>query len=436
MVASPCRDCMAIRFLDLFAGAGGLSEGFMLAGGYTPVAHVEMDAAACNTLRTRAAYRWLVENGQKDLYVRYLRGKITRKELYAAVPSSELATVIEAPIGRETNLDIFRRIDDLNKGQQVDLILGGPPCQAYSLVGRSRVGDTIRTDERNYLFRYYVEFLKKYKPKYFVFENVTGLFSAKDEAGNKFYDQVIAAFDEVNYRAFPRLVKAEEYGVPQSRHRVIIVGCRKKDAKNGNISITPAGECPVTINEIFADLKALQGGEGDIYSDGRNGISSTAPWLSSVGIADADCPVTFHQARPVWEHDRYIYKKVVEAWNEPIPRRFNYATDLPKELQTHRNIKSFTDRFKVVDGKAHASHTVVAHIQKDGHYYIHPDIRQNRSLSPREAARLQTFPDNYFFEGVSDKGSRTSAYRQIGNAVPVLLAKQIAEELKNKFRLL
>lgn len=424
---------MAIRFLDLFAGAGGLSEGFMQAGDFAPIAHVEMDAAACNTLRTRAAYRWLLQNDKVEVYTKYLQGNITRRELYAAVPVEEMEAVIEAPIGKESNPEIFRRIDALNDGQEVDLILGGPPCQAYSLVGRSRVGATIKTDKRNYLFHYYVEFLKKYKPRYFVFENVTGLFSAKDDEGNRFYDQVLKAFREVEYDASSYLFKAEQYGVPQSRHRVIIVGRRKDVVDCGSIALIPQGECPVTIDELFSDLKSLQAGEGTIHANGRKRGRQPIDWLKTAGIADNTFPVTFHQARPVWEHDKYIYRKAVEAWNEDIPRRFNYALDLPRELQTHRNIKSFTDRFKVVDGKAHAAHTVVAHIQKDGHYYIHPDIRQNRSLTPREAARLQTFPDNYYFEGASDKASRTSAYRQIGNAVPVMLARQIAEELKKKF---
>lgn len=423
---------MSICFLDLFAGAGGLSEGFIQAGGYTPIAHVEMDKAACNTLRTRVAYHWLVKHGKKELYVQYLLGKISRAELYNAIPAKVLASVIEKPIGAQTNPEIFREIEQLRKGQQVDLILGGPPCQAYSLVGRSRVGASIKEDNRNYLFLYYVEFLKRYKPKYFVFENVIGLFSAKDAAGNHFFDQVIKAFDDVNYKAYPRIVKAEQCGIPQCRHRVIIVGCRKGLAQDADISIPDNIECPISIAELLQDLRFLRAGEGSIRSDGRSGIKS-AHWLRTAQIADEDCPVTYHTARPVWEHDLYIYRKAVEAWNEPVPRRFNYARDLPKEMQTHKNIKSFTDRFKVVDGNAHAAHTIVAHLQKDGHYYIHPDIRQNRSLTPREAARIQTFPDNFFFEGVRDADSRTSAYRQIGNAVPVVLARLIAKELKKKY---
>lgn len=423
---------MSIRFLDLFAGAGGLSEGFIQAGGYEPVAHVEMDRAACNTLRTRVAYHWLVKHGRKDVYIQYLKGEISRDQLYRSIPEGELGSVIEKPIGEEANPEIFKQIDGLNGDQQIDLIIGGPPCQAYSLVGRSRVGASIKEDKRNYLFRYYVEFLKHYKPKYFVFENVTGLLSAKDAGGNRFFDQVISAFGKEGYVARHNIVEAEKCGIPQSRHRVIIVGVREDLVQLENVIIPEVGECPIRIKDLFRDLQPLQSGEGKIRDDGGK-FRVPNPWLKDAMIYDADCPVTYHVARPVWEHDKDIYRKAVEAWNKPTPRRFNYALDLPKEKQTHKNIKSFTDRFKVVDGNSHAAHTVVAHIQKDGHYYIHPDIRQNRSLTPREVARIQTFPDNYFFEGIRERDGRTAAYRQIGNAVPVALARLIATELKKKF---
>ena len=149
-------------------------------------------------------------------------------------------------------------------------------------------------------------------------------------------------------------------------------------------------------------------------------------------ISDDLFPVTYHQARPTNDHDQEIYRRAVEMWNSG-KQRFNYAIDQPKDKQTHKNTKSFLDRFKVLGGSETSSHTVVAHITKDGHYYIHPDIRQNRSITPREAARLQTFPDNYFFESATNKDGRSSAYKQIGNAVPVMLARLIAEALKKKF---
>ena len=140
-----------------------------------------------------------------------------------------------------------------------------------------------------------------------------------------------------------------------------------------------------------------------------------------------DVPVTQHQVRPNNTTDLEIYRRAVELWNKG--KRLSYE-QLPKKLRTRTNLTSFKDRYKVVDGTAHASHTVIAHIAKDGHYYIHPDIEQNRSLSVREAARLQTFPDNYYFESGSHQAGRAAPYRQIGNAVPVMLAKKIAEAMR------
>ena len=139
-------------------------------------------------------------------------------------------------------------------------------------------------------------------------------------------------------------------------------------------------------------------------------------------------PVTFHQARPHTEQDLEIYRIVVETWNKK-KERIAY-TDLPERLRTHKNTKCFLDRFKVVAGNLPYTQTEVAHICRDGHYYIHPDIKQNRSLTPREAARIQTFPDNYYFESATGKPSRTLAYKQIGNAVPVCLAYSVAKALR------
>ena len=141
--------------------------------------------------------------------------------------------------------------------------------------------------------------------------------------------------------------------------------------------------------------------------------------------------MTWHQARPHTEQDLEIYRIAVRRWNEGR-QRLKYST-LPPHLKTHRNRVSFTDRFKVVAGDLPFAHTVVAHICKDGHYYIHPDVEQNRSITPREAARLQTFPDDYYFEGVNGRPSRTHAFRQIGNAVPVLLSRGIAAKLKERW---
>lgn len=418
---------MALHFLDLFAGAGGLSEGFIQAG-YEPIAHVEMDAAACCTLKTRAAFHYLKQTKQgREWYTRYLNNEVSRTEFYSQVPSDVLDTVIHATIGEDTMGDILSWLETLRKGRTVDVLVGGPPCQAYSVAGRAILKGRSEEDPRKQLYKFYAQFLEALKPKIFVFENVLGLLTAKDFYGNPMLHLVKERLDQAGYRLHERIYSADEHGIPQRRKRIIIVGIRK------DLSLLlhelPRKECPVTIGELFADLAPIHAGEGSIRGDGRKAGAKPIPTLVKLGISDREYPVTYHQARPNNEHDLEIYRRVVGLWNQRH-ERFNYAKDLPEEMQTHKNTKGFLDRFKVVDAKARASHTVLAHMCKDGHYYIHPDINQNRSLSPREAARLQTFPDNYFFESLTGSDSRSYAYRQIGNAVPVVLARLVAEQIK------
>ena len=415
------------NYLDLFAGAGGLSEGFIRAG-FNPIAHVEMDRAACHTLRTRMAYHYLKKEGNLKQYTNYLKGNTKRKEFYGSVPDDVIKSVINEEIGEETLQDIFSQIDSLLDNQAVDLIIGGPPCQAYSVIGRVRSPNGMKGDKRNDLYVFYAEFLEKYEPKYFVFENVPGLLSATDEKGELYLDLMQTLFlEEYGYETEPRTLLASDYGVPQSRKRVFLVG--KKDS---TIDIYPEPDkcaSSILVEDIFADLPALKSGGGNINSCNLN--SEYHPWLHDVGIRNNTLPVTFHQARPNNEQDLEIYKIAVMLWKEQkIPLKYNELRD---ELKTHKNKESFLNRFKVIEGDSPYSHTVVAHIAMDGHYYIHPDIKQNRSLTPREAARLQTFPDDYYFESHNGGPRRTPAYRQIGNAVPMLLAQKIAEKLKENW---
>ena len=411
-------------YLDLFAGAGGLSEGFIRAG-YTPIAHVEMDVAACFTLKTRSAYHWLENEGQGRRYRRYLRGRFTRDEFYSRVPEEVLDSVLNYEISEDTLPKIFQEIDEKLNGEPLDLIIGGPPCQAYSIVGRSRSETKMVGDKRNYLYRHYAEFLRRYQPRYFVFENVLGLLSAKDEDGTLHFDNMQALFHECGYRTEYRKLNASNYGVLQNRKRIILIGSRN-DMENGYPDI-PEIPNPYTVNDLLRDLPPIHAGEGEV------GPVETLPYeeggyLFQSGIKTVDQQmVTFHQARPNTEQDLEIYRIVVNTWNTNH-RRISYL-DLPERLRTHNNTTSFLDRFKVVAGDLPYSQTVVAHIARDGHYYIHPDIDQNRSLTPREAARIQTFPDDYYFESVTGRPSRTLAYKQIGNAVPVCLAYSIAQAL-------
>lgn len=407
-----------MRFIDLFAGAGGLSEGFVRAG-MNPVAHVEMDGNACDTLRTRAAYHHLKSIGQTATYNAYLRGELSKERLWSYVPECVLDSIIQTEISEATLPKVFNDIDKLLDGEKVQLIIGGPPCQAYSLVGRSRDPNRMADDKRNYLFKHYAEFLDRYKPKYFVFENVLGLLTA----GNaRYFNEMTALFAELGYSTDHEVLNSEDYGVLQKRRRVIIIGRRgkakfkfpeleKRDTTNHQL-----------LRDLFADLPKLEPGGGEPV---MRYAAEPSAYLDTCHLRNGVEFVTQHITRPHNANDLNIYRKAIEAWTLK-GERLKYDS-LPAEMQTHKNTASFLDRYKVVDG-AGLSHTMVAHIAKDGHYYIYPDLKQIRSISVREAARIQSFPDDYYFEG-----GRSAAFKQIGNAVPPLMGEAIAKTIKGLF---
>ncbi|MCW4001532.1 MAG: DNA cytosine methyltransferase [Candidatus Bathyarchaeota archaeon] len=411
----------SVRYIDLFAGAGGLSEGFIGAG-YEPVAHVESDAAACYTLKTRLAFHYLRSQNQPEIYSSYLNGSITREQLYSYLPEDLLASVINKKIGEE-NDSVFGEIDRLLGNEKIDIIIGGPPCQAYSLVGRARSEDGMRSDPRNHFYVQYAKYLEKYKPKLFVFENVLGLKSAKKGA---YLENMERLFLKKGYLMKLYTLTAGNFGVLQNRKRIIILGWQKEknyilpDLESINIG---AG---FSVCNIFSDLPEISAGQD--YDKGIEYKTGTNEYLSAMMIRNGKDILTQHITRPHTEQDKQIYRFAVNKWNEGR-ERLDY-NDLPDDLKSHKNRHSFVDRFKVVARELSRSQTVVAHISKDGHYYIHPDINQNRSISVREAARLQSFPDSYYFEGVKEGHNRTAAFRQIGNAVPPLMAGKIATSLK------
>lgn len=407
-----------LTYLDLFAGAGGLSEGFLRAG-YTPIAHVEMNPDACNTLRTRSSYYYLSQQGKLALYNDYLSGKISREALYHSVPEEVLSGVISQTMSVETMPLLFSKIDSLMNSQHtksVDIIVGGPPCQAYSLVGRAVSSDSMKSDPRNFLYKVYIKALEKYSPRMFVFENVPGLLTAN---GGKYFAEIKEALSEAGYDLDYQILNAKDFGVLQNRLRVILIGWKKDSGKC--YPSFPIRKSSYTVNDILSDLPPLQAGE--TKNEYRPGNFNK--YLLDTGIRKQSDVLTWHCARPNIDRDREIYRYVVTAWDHE-KKRIKY-TDLPEELCTHNNRKAFLDRFKVVAADLPTSHTMMAHISKDGHYFIHPDIRQARSITVREAARIQSFPDDFFFEG-----SRTAAFTQIGNAVPPLMAKGIADGLKGQ----
>lgn len=406
-----------LTYIDLFAGAGGLSEGFVR-NGFRPVAHVEADGEACLTLKTRTAFYYLQKKRKLRVYRDYLRGNITRAELYRQVPKNLLNQVLNVEISRWTlkNLLVSIRKKMKQMGiKQVDAIVGGPPCQPFSIVGRGALKAKKREMRAN-LYRFFEQFLREFKPNVFVFENVPGLLSARN---GKVYRKIVSSIEKVGYRMEVKTLDAYDFGVLQQRRRLVLIGWQKQmklrypeftSVRNGFLT-----------KELFSDLPPLRPAE-----DGsRKGyVKAAAGYLVVKKLRQAADVLTQHITRPHNERDREIYALTIKTWRKEH-RRLKYP-NLPARLKTRKNETDFLDRFKVVAGDSPFSHTLLAHIAKDGHYYIHPSLQQRRSLSVREAARIQSFPDNFYFEG-----SRTSVFRQIGNAVPPLMAECIARKIKH-----
>ena len=410
------NDLHDVNFIDLFSGAGGLSEGFIRAG-FTPIAHVEIDKYACKTLETRLVYHKLKEENKLDQYYDYLLDQTGREQFLERSGDKQLLnSVINIGIGRANNKFIFNEIDSLTRSvSEIDLIVGGPPCQAYSLVGRARDEKGMKDDPRNYLYKDYGKFLKNYSPKVFVFENVLGLITAEK---GMYFRNMKKYFRSVGYNLDYKVLHSEDYGVLQKRRRIVIIGWRKDI--DFEYPIFDSVTHDFKVKDLLKDLKPLIPGEAKNITKYEN---SKTKYLVQFELRNGVDFVTQHIARPHNQRDLEIYKIAIEKLEKG--ERLKYP-DLPESLKTHKNQKSFLDRFKVVDPNDY-SHTMVAHIAKDGHHYIYPSLRQIRSLSVREAARIQSFPDDYFFEG-----GRSAAFRQIGNAVPPLMAKTIAQNIREQ----
>ncbi len=389
------------NFIDLFAGCGGLSEGFYREN-YNALAHVEINHIACETLKTRM-----------------------RHYNYKNVDDS----VLEIDI---TSDEVIEKLDNAVKNKKVDVIIGGPPCQAYSSLGRAKDDNGMKYDPRNYLFESYVKILNHFKPKIFVFENVTGLLTAKvnDE---KIVNKIFTALGQeykVKFDPTMNVLNAADYGVPQIRKRVIIIGVRKDisldvDYVYENIKKTHGfngenGLKPyVTVKDAIYELPSLKPGEGiknlPFVSKRDN------EFLRRISSAN-DSILMDHVARN--HNDKDILRYVEMAKNKWTFEEL--LTNRPDLNHEHPRVfgNSYTVQFW--DNPAR---TIIAHLYKDGNQFIHPDYNQGRTITVREAARLQSFPDDFVFEG-----SRTDQYKQIGNAVPPLFAEAIAKAIKKVLR--
>jgi len=410
--------------LDMFSGAGGLTEGFIRYN-FDFLGHIEMDSNAADTLETRLLFHELKNAGHEDIYKRYYCGEINRDQFIQCAEKVGIKnhTVINRELSDTTNdeiiQDLKKRLKEKYDRSDIDVIIGGPPCQAYSLAGRGKNKEKAHTDPRNYLYLHYLRFIEEFQPKLFVFENVPGLKSAKN---GTIFSNVIHRCTKLGYHldSEAHILNAADFGVLQERERIIFVGW-KKEYDHLQYPEFPVVKREGKVWDLLKDLPELQAGEGtDDLQKYQKGHSSK--YLADKKIRNKYGGIRHHAARKHNERDREIYRMAIQSWSES-GHRLKY-NELPEHLKTHRNRHSFVDRFKVVDRK-NLSHAVLAHLAKDGHYFIHPDPGQARSLTVREAARIQSFPDDYLFEG-----PRLAKYVQIGNAVPPLMAGGIAEKIR------
>jgi DNA (cytosine-5)-methyltransferase 1 len=440
--------------VDLFAGCGGLSEGFAGAG-FTVAACLEKDPHACETLRSRVMFHELKAIGKLEWYHRYLRGEVSREDVLRKF--SEIADAVEARvIQREFGEDayyarVISRVRVALKfagAPNVHVLLGGPPCQAYSLVGRSRDPDRMEDDERHFLYQHYLDVLTDLQPDFFVLENVPGLLTArargeeifqkmlKDFAAIKPAYEVAPSYRDLRDKPRDHLLDSADFHVPQHRKRVLLIGYRRElgrqhpGVRDVFIKLRNSRKRTVlTVDDAIGDLPRLKPGEGgDRWYREYSPQQRPKPYQALMRRLSAG--VCNHRARSHMQSDLERYKFFIESHkngNRPATL-LDLLEKRPDLKPKHEHLDKFLDRFKV-QWWTQPSATVMSHIAKDGHYYIHPDINQCRSFTVREAARCQSFPDNFFFEG-----PRTEQFRQVGNAVPPRMAAAVARVLMAELR--
>lgn len=397
---------MRYRMVDLFAGCGGLTEGFMQSGSFDEVAAVEWLKPQVNTLRNRLKTKW----NEVDADDRVMHFDIQREEeLFSGWNDDEF--------GLGKGLDYY-----VNEAGGTDIIIGGPPCQAYSVAGRVRDENGMKEDYRNYLFEHYLQVVHRYRPKLFVFENVPGILSAAPD-GTPITKLITDGFNSIGYEIISDLkmaqVNASDYGVPQNRNRIIIVGLNKevfddpqRTLKKFYTEILPSFKVDkvVTVREAIGDLPKLM----PLYDEEnhKKRRSHTTP----------ECSITWHIPRYSNLRDMDTFR-ILEEDIESGKREYD-SKKISELYEEKIGSKSPIHRYHVLEPDE-PSTTIIAHLYKDGNRFIHYDSSQQRTITVREAARLQSFPDDFEFVG-----SRGNAYQMIGNAVPPLLAKVVAQAVK------
>jgi DNA (cytosine-5)-methyltransferase 1 len=380
-------------FVDLFAGAGGFAEGFYQEN-YKALSHVEFDKHACDTLKHRMKYY-----NYSDEEIEY---GVLHKDI--------------------TDKDIISKMNLTIKDNKVDVIIGGPPCQSFSSQGKARDPNGMKCDCRNYLYENYLKILNHYQPKFFVFENVQGILSTVID-GKQLMNDIFKDMKK-NYKILEDkeqiILNAVDFGIPQERKRVIIIGVHKDlnvDVKSiyKDLQEIAKKQDKVSVKEAIGDLPKLLPGQGrEVVTHKPKRISKYVSLLRKNDSTD----LYHHIARNHNDLDRKRYK-YMSKYKWSLSELYDKKPDL-----VHPKKRLFNNSY-AVQYFGNPSKTIIAHLHKDGNQFIHPDHTQERTLTPREAARLQSFPDDFIFPC-----AKTQQYKQIGNAVPPLLARHIAHVLK------
>lgn len=400
-----------IKFIDLFAGCGGLFDGFMQSGMYEPVASVEWEKAPVEVLKNRLKTKWNVEDPDKEV----IRFDIQREE--------ELFNGFDDPeYGKHIGLD---SLVDEKKG--IDIVIGGPPCQAYSVAGRN--AGRMKGDYRNYLFEHYISVINRYQPKLFVFENVPGMLSAMPD-GTPITDLIRRDLSKTGYEIINNikdfaLIDMSQYGIPQTRKRVILIGVRKDAFGNPQEVLRDFYENYLypfktdkvkTVKDAIGDLQSWHPVKP--YKENGKNIA-----YESEGDSDLSWQIPRYQN----ERDINVFKTLAEDI-ESGKNKYQSTDNLIKLYEQTTGKKTSVHKYHVLR-KDEPSTTILAHLHKDGFRFIHYDSKQARTITVREAARIQTFADDFEFPC-----SMGAAYKMIGNAVPSEFARILSVAIQEFYK--
>lgn len=398
-------------FIDLFAGCGGLSEGFMESRHFRGLAHIEWELPMVQTLRNRLVKKWQESDEQAQNRVilfdiqrtdELLHGNWSKesKDLYA----------------KYNSLEAQKGLKQLINGESVDLIIGGPPCQAYSIHGRATDKNSMQDDYRNYLFESFVKVVKDIKPKAFIFENVTGMLSAKP-GGKPVVERIYKAVSEIGYTILePQKFKdavynAFDYSVPQNRERVILCG-----VKNGS---------GLSITDFYDTLSNSKSNKHLTVRDTIGGLPPIFPLKKIEKVKGRNVSHYATDETDPFHLPRHCSSRDIQVFREWIANDMNKCSQ-QEAIAFYKKVtgkETLYRKYRNLEWDK-PSPTVVAHLQKDGFMFIHPDIEQARFITIREAALLMSFPKDFEFIG-----NRAYCYKMIGNAVPVNFAKVIADSI-------